>query len=333
METFYLLVGVVLIAFAGIDFFYTTLSGSGAFYFTRGLLTVSRRLQMGLARVFGRPVFQYSGLIVNLTLLISWGLAIWLGLFLIFSSSPESIVTSKGRVATPVERLYFTGYVLSTLGLGDFKPISSDFKLTVGALSFFGFAFFSTSMTYLLSISSAAVEKRTLSLAVEALGSHPVEIVRNLLAVDRGMAYQQITSLQNMVERHCVNHRTYPALLCYNSVEPTNTISLNIALLDEAVGILLNDKKQNLTREIRSLSNALDNLLEHFCRTYAEPVDSEMLCNVDWSDFDLPDQLELRQSPMDEKRMERRRVLLGMLRSDCLDWNDVYPDMQNDRPH
>lgn len=48
----------------------------------------------------------------------------WVGLYLVFAYNPEGVVDSSGKVASEVERFYFTGYVISPLGLGNFKPIT-----------------------------------------------------------------------------------------------------------------------------------------------------------------------------------------------------------------
>ncbi|NJW55782.1 ion channel, partial [Salinimicrobium oceani] len=97
------------------------------------------------SKFFGRKVFDYSGMIVNLAVLFVWILLVWLGLFLVYSYDPSAITNSDSRPANWVERLYYTGYVLSTLGLGNFKPTTPFFEILTSVFSFFGFIFFTSS--------------------------------------------------------------------------------------------------------------------------------------------------------------------------------------------
>src|SRR5690606_21164350 len=110
-----------------------------------------------------------------LKVLSVWIILVWVGLFLVFTSNPEAIVNSDGIAANLWERLYFTGYVLSTLGMGNFYPTSPFFEILTSFFSFFGFIFFTSSITYFLSVSSALVKKRLLAKTINNLGKSPVD--------------------------------------------------------------------------------------------------------------------------------------------------------------
>ncbi len=123
------------------DFFFTTLSGSGAGFISKFFSSIANKfIQLGV-KFFGRGMYSFSGLIINLQILAVWLLMAWVGLFLVYSSNPEAIINSEGRVAQNLERLYFTGYTLSTLGMGDFKPTKASFQILTSYFSFFGFIF------------------------------------------------------------------------------------------------------------------------------------------------------------------------------------------------
>lgn len=149
-------------------------------------------------------------MLVNLAVLVVWLLLVWLGLFLVFSFHPEAIVNSKGSTASAVERLYFTGYVLSTLGVGNFQPITPFFEILTSLFSFFGFVFFTTSMTYHVSISSAVINKRSLALAIRDLGTSPDEVFIHLHNMDTSFCYQQLSNLQHMIDKHSTYYQAYP---------------------------------------------------------------------------------------------------------------------------
>ena len=165
-----------------------------------------------MVKSLGRSVYKIHGLFVNLMVLAAWILLVWLGLFLVYSWNPEAVVNSEGRVANTVERLYFTGYVLSTLGIGNFMPITRLFEIITSLFSFFGFIFFTSSMTYFISVSSALVNKKTLAKSIYNLGKSPREIADKFVSLDTSYSYQQFLNLQEMVDKHSVNHHAYPVI-------------------------------------------------------------------------------------------------------------------------
>ena len=97
--------------------FLTTLSGSGAAYLSKNVAFITHKLMLFLERKLSKRIFKVSGMVVNLTVLSVWVIFVWLGLFLVYSYNPEAITNNSGREATTIERLYFTGYVLSTHGV------------------------------------------------------------------------------------------------------------------------------------------------------------------------------------------------------------------------
>jgi hypothetical protein len=134
---FYLFAGITLLLISSFDFFYTTLSGSGAFFLTRNIYKLLHQWQLELFKRLGRRVFKLSGIIINPGILSVWILLILLSLFLIYSFNPDAIMNGREEVATRAERIYFTGYTLSTLGMGNFNPATLYFRYS---LVFFPFS-------------------------------------------------------------------------------------------------------------------------------------------------------------------------------------------------
>ena len=55
--------------------------------------------------------------------LVAWLVGLWVGWTLVFCGAAEAVVAAKDQSpASLVERIYFAGYTLTTLGLGDFNP-------------------------------------------------------------------------------------------------------------------------------------------------------------------------------------------------------------------
>lgn len=314
----YLIAGIVILLLLIYDFFYTTLSGSGAGPVSKNIAMLSHKVVQAMVRIFGRGVYSYSGLFVNLKILSVWIIMGWVGLFLVYSSNPGEIVNSDGIVANLWERLYFTGYVLSTLGMGNFYPTSPFFEILTSFFSFFGFIFFTTSITYFLSVSSALVRKRLLAKTINNLGKSPEDIANSLCSFDNSYTLQQLKALQEMVDEHAVNHQAYPVIHYYSHPEPDVCLSINLTRLDEAVSILLGSEKDvDFKKEMAPLRAALTNLLNHIYKNFSREIPSAEGLQKNLS-------LPYTVTGLDEDVLEyRRRILDSLLTNEGFSWEEV----------
>ncbi|QED38167.1 hypothetical protein FK178_10755 [Antarcticibacterium arcticum] len=313
-----LIIGIAILLVVMYDFFFTTLSGSGAGFISKIIARLSHKVIQVLVKLFGRQVYSYSGLFVNLKVLAGWILLVWTGLFLVYSSHPDAIVNNEGMVANLWERLYFTGYVLSTLGMGNFYPTSGFFEILTGVFSFFGFIFFTSSITYFLSVSSALVKKRILAKTINNLGNSPAEITASFKSLDKSYTLQQLQALQEMVDEHAVNHQAYPVIHYYSHPEPVVCLSINLTRLDEALSHLLRkDEMVEFRKELNPLRNSLTNLLDHIYDNFSKEIPStETFKSGKSPGAGLPG--------VEDKNLEyRRRVLDSLLRSEGFNWKDV----------
>lgn len=318
MNEIFLIIGIAILLLVMHDFFFTTLSGSGAGFVSKSIASLSHKVIQILVKIFGRKVYSYSGIFVNLKVLSVWILMVWTGLFLVYSSNPGAIVNSDGIVANLWERLYFTGYVLSTLGIGNFYPTSGFFEILTSFFSFFGFIFFTSSITYFLSVSSALVKKRTLAKTINNLGQSPTEIADSLRSFDRSYTLQQLQALQEMVDEHAVNHQSYPVIHFYSHPEPVVCLSINLTRLDEAVSMLQgSDEVVEFKKELQPLRAALTNLLNHIYKNFSGEIPSAEILQIGLS---LPYMI----TGIDEKQLEyRRRILDSLLSNEGFSWKDV----------
>lgn len=317
-ESIYLIGGVILLLMVIYDFFYTTLSGSGAGFITKLFAALTHKFNQLLGRIFGREFFNYSGLLVNLTILAVWVFMAWVGLYLVYSSNPEAIVSSEGKVANNWERLYQTGYTLSTLGVGDFKPTTPFFQILTSFFSFFGFIFFTSSMTYLISVASALVHKRTLIRFIKNLGETPHDIADSLKMLNTSYRHLQILSLQEMVDKLFVNHKAYPVLHYFNNSDVEGAVSVNICRLDEAVTIFLtSDDEEHSQKEIYLLRNSLTNFFNlinnSYSQTHPKKVGSAAALKLSY-----------QKSRLKNLKLEdRRKIMKGFLKSENLSWENL----------
>ncbi|MFW6290649.1 MAG: ion channel [Mariniphaga sp.] len=322
MGTIYLTAGIILLALAMYDFFFTTLSGGGAAFITRFVTFISHKSLQLCVKLFGRSVYKFSGMAINLSVLLVWVVLIWIGLYLVFSSDPIGIVNDKGRMANNWERLYYTGYTLSTLGMGNFSPTTPVFEMLTSIFSFFGFIFFTTSMTYLISVSSAVIHKRSLALAIRNLGKNPEEMVYRLLNQDITLSRMNLSSLQDKIERHSVNLQAYPVLHNFANSQIPGSLSLNLVTLDEALSILLNSKEgEKMKNALTSIRSSLTYFLNHIDENFSRTLHKEAGPDV----HKLPGWEIISSSYINDPNLYyRRKILGGLLKSESFEWQDVY---------
>jgi hypothetical protein len=322
MAAINLTLGILILLFTFYDFFFTTLSGGGAAFITKFVSGSGHKFLYFGAQIAGRNIYRLSGMVINLIVLTTWIILIWLGLYLVFSSNAQGIVNDNGRPADTWERIYYTGYTLSTLGLGNFKPVTPAFELLSSIFSFFGFIFFTASMTYFISVSSAFIHKRSLALGIRHMGRTPEEMVYRLLNQDEFLSRLKLSSLQEKIERHCTNLQAYPVLHYISSHEKADSINLNIAAFDETVSILFYSKqgeklKNTLTPLRSSLTYFLNHIEQDFSRTLLKKEGPDVHQLPGWD-------IISSSFVSDPELFHRRKILGGLLKMDNLKWQDVY---------
>jgi len=324
MDNFiYLLLGIILLGVGFFDFFYTTLSASNSSFIPSIVSKIVHQIILAAEKIVGRGVFALSGLVLNLTIILVWIIIIWTGLYFLFTYDAEAIINSEGVVASTTERLYYTGYVLSTLGNGDFYPKSSFTQVITSSFSFFGFIFFTTAMTYLISVYSAVINKRQLSLAILNLGNSPEEVIRRLHSAQPSFVYAQINALQEKIDLVNEHYKAFPLIHYYHNVEINTSFSLNIVKLDEALTIMLSKQASPHYREFSFLKKSMDSLLNRFDEFHNIPKLKNPKEEVDWGYLgkSIGDETKLTQKP---DIVYRRKILTSMLFHEDLKWEHVY---------
>ncbi len=171
MNEVYVIAGLLLLTAGMIDFLWTTLwLESGAGPITRCL---SAWLWKGFRKISGdhAKVLSTAGPLLLCLTLVIWIILFWDGWFLIFSSDPHSLMdTQTKEPASLSDRIYFTGYVMFTLGNGDLAPNGDLWKLVTVIETAHGLLTITFSVTYLISVLSAVNQKRSFAQGVLSVG-------------------------------------------------------------------------------------------------------------------------------------------------------------------
>lgn len=234
--------GVALLLIALLDLLWTALAaGSGA-----GPLTgrVGRRLwQVALAlhrRHRSHAVLSVTGVGVAVSLLVMWIVLTFAGWALIFTSTPGAVRHAQdGHTADLVERLYFTGYTVFTLGNGELRPGGGVWQLAAVVATGTGLVLVTMGITYLVPVASAVAQRRQLARHLHALGhdAHQM-LLRAWTGSDFDGLSQHLTSIVPMLHSSTQQHLAYPVLHYFHSVEMSSAIGPKAVQLSDALDLL-----------------------------------------------------------------------------------------------
>ena len=185
--------------------------------------------------------------------------------------------STTGDPAGLWERVYFAGFSLTTLGVGDYRAQGTAWQLLTVLAAASGFSAFTLSVTYLLPIVSAGVQKRQLALNVSGLGKTPQQILARAWH-DEGFETltPHATSLASLLTTFAEQHLVYPVLHYFHSKDLDKAGTLAVAKLDEVLtilehGVKLENPLDPLT--FHSLRGAITTYLDNLQTSYIDPAD------------------------------------------------------------
>jgi hypothetical protein len=181
-----------------------------------------------------------TGLVIALSVVTLWLALTLAGWFLIFSSSEDAVVSSStGEPADGWAILYYSAFVLSTLGVGDYVPGGAVWQVLTGLAATAGFAIVSLMITYVVSLTAAVSDKRRFARRVFVLGDSPVEIVlRGRSDANRAALDQHIIELTGDLVSLAETHRAFPVLYYFGTREREAAHWPAVAVLDETLLLL-----------------------------------------------------------------------------------------------
>ncbi|WP_240628482.1 ion channel [Bacillus salacetis] len=328
MNDIYLFSGILVLVLVAVDLLWTSIWVDGG----GGLL--SRRMGKGfwyLLRKISRDnskILRLAGpLILSLTL-VMWILLLWAGWTLVFSADAGAVLLSQKN--TPItswtERIYFVGFTLFTLGIGDYIPKKGFWQIMTTIATGSGMLFITLSVSYVVSVVSGVVQKRTFAKSITGQGSDWVSIVKrswdgsSFNNIDLFLKDQssQLTALTQQ-------HKAYPILHYYHTQDKGQSSAVAVALFDEALTVYeygVDEKfkpNQIWIQEARSsVADYLDTLHSVFFKSAPStppPMDLDPL-REKGIPVKSPQEFNIFLSEL----VERREKLLGLVEADAWHW-------------
>ncbi|HET8791303.1 MAG TPA: potassium channel family protein [Modicisalibacter sp.] len=263
-------------------------------------------------------------------LVLFWFLLAWAGWFLLFCSSHQAVVNSTtSAAATLLERAYYTGYTITTLGYGDFVPGDADWRIPSVLAAANGFFLFTLSITYIVNIQSAVTQKRQLALCVSALGQSPYQIISS--SADGGSfesLSSQLQQIQSTINSSGQQHLAFPILHYFHGEHSDNALPLALTRLYQTLALIC-FACPGLSSPTRSqlviAQHTIDQFLETLGSAFIRPT-REMPEMPNLDDYAALPGFDKSPSDMHAylRSLEHQRLLHAYVRKDGWEWHDVW---------
>lgn len=276
MNWLVLAIGILIVLVILIDVIWTSMwVGGGAGPVTR----VTGNLGWKAIKLVSQGrhrVMPLAGPVVLTLTVTTWLLLLWLGWFMIFSAEATAVLTAATEeLAGTSDRIYFAGYTVFTLGNGDFAPNGDCWQIATALASGSGLFTATLSLTYLISVISAAVSARSFASEVDGLGSSPASVVSDSWD---GSRYSDLTlplqSLGSQLSKLSQQYLAYPVLQYFHAGEAAKSPMVALVRLDQILAVSAHgvpaDSRAPAVMH-NSVRSAIENVLESLPKKFVKP--------------------------------------------------------------
>jgi hypothetical protein len=316
-----------------LDALWTTLSMTGGGPLSTGLARGLWRSVHDLRHWTGASstrLLQLAGPGILLSSLLLWIVLLWVGWTLLFSAAPDAVrALQTGSPASLAGRVYFTGYTLFTLGIGNYVPAPGGWEIVTAIASLNGLFLITLSITYLVPVLAAATRKHQLATVIATLGLSPHDFVERAWRDEAFASFRtQMVQLVPMIEMHARSHLAYPVLHYFHSPDRRAAISLRLAALDEALLLM----EYGLAPGVRPpeavlapVRRAIGDLLSTLHGAYIRPDEAapSLPPLQPLVEAGLPVAGEAAYRRATDAKAPRRQLMRAYVEDDGWAWNDV----------
>lgn len=330
MDYILIALGALLYVVIAIDIIKTTVSLHAGGWLTTPLSHIVWKVFYTLSGRTGRSAFlEHAGYIILLSILLLWVLALWGSFFLLLLSEKDSIINSSTKLPADVwEKIYYAGFTLSTLGVGDYASTSNLWRMMTALYSFTGLWLITMAITYFFSVLSGVVNDRQLGVMLSSLGESPQQVVLNSWdgkTFDR--LVKQGSDLAALLIKHTQNHKAYPVIHYFHTRSAKHATTLRIATLHEAVVLLKYFVQDGIRPDANDLS-ALQAGLDNYGAVISDVTGSQKHAEAPEIRTDrlveagLVDRLAATDIVLEKDVQEKRMLLRHLVEGDGWQWDE-----------
>ncbi|MFP4322995.1 MAG: potassium channel family protein [Anaerolineales bacterium] len=322
----FFILGLALLLILAFDLFITIVQGNEG-PASRAAQSAIQRLLLKLHHMTGQRRFLiWSSSMLILSLVFIWITLLYGGWWLMFMADEQAIIHSSDELpADPVERIYFTGFTISTLGVGDYVPQGHpwQFMTTLAALT--GFFFVTFIISFLVSVTQKQELRRKLALHIHHLGKTPQDMILQHWDKDKGRIEGTGLDvvLPDLVEFE-QQHLEQPILNRFHGASQQTSAELALVILDETLTLAEMVVQPPLAPHFQHTRNAISNYLasqEDLEADHVDPPPPPDLSALRASDIPLHDEATIQEAYAGLAK--RRRKLRALVASTGWDWPAV----------
>ena len=213
---FYFL-GIAITLYTLLDIIWTTLwVDGGAGWLTDNVTTGIWKL---ILKTKNTRLMNISGPLILTIILFTWFFLLWFGATVFFAGDLGAIIHSSTNQSISWYQLpYYSGFVVFTLGIGDFTPQTILFQIATALFSGVGMLMLTFGASYILSIVSAVVEKRTFARNIMGIGENSIEFIKTAW---NGKDFHQLDDflpdINSQITQYSQQLQAFPLLQYYHS--------------------------------------------------------------------------------------------------------------------
>ena len=325
--------GVTILLMLYSDLFYTTLSTNGAGVISGFISRNIWKIILFLKNKLKADLLKFGGIMILLSIFISWIMMAWAGYSLIYQLDPSNIFNTKSDApASFWDKWYYAGYTLSTLGYGDFYVEKTGWKLFSVITSLSGLSIVTIAITYLIQVISSEIAQRQLALHISTFGQSSEEILINILKENGSVNLQsQFESISLQVLSHSQHMLAYPVIHYFHASKLRDSAAINLAILDEALSILLivqTKEEFNSNVKYTSLRKSLTVYLQtmedgEFVKpANIAPAIPDLTALLKLEAFEVPTANLIKRGY--DSLEYRRKIWKSIIEHNGRNWNDLY---------
>ncbi len=324
MSTLMIVIGLLVVAGASVDALWTTLwPDGGAGPLTERASTIIWSVAHALAGTKRDWLLSIAGPFILSATVLMWIALLATGWLLVFGAEAQAVLNARTlQSADLTGRVWFVFYTMFTLGNGDYTPNGSAYQIAGVATVASGMVLITLAITYVLSVISAVVQKRSFASQVSSFGESAEEFVATTWdGTSFGALAPHLAALTSSLGVLAEQHQAYPILHYYHAGSREKAGAPAVVVFDEALAIFEDAVVKDYRPEPAGLHSArrtVSSYLQTLRSAYIGPADQPL---------SPPDLDKLREADVPvvsdecfasalEKHSERRRLLLGYLQKD-----------------
>jgi hypothetical protein len=317
----------LLLGVAVVDLLWTTLwVEGGAGPLTTRLLRWTWKPLRRLGEYDSR-VRTLTGPVVLVAGLLLWISLLWGGWTFVFAGAENALkdTVDSGPIGW-VERFYFVGYSMFTMGNGDFVLRDGPWQIATALMTASGMLFVTLIITYVLSVLDAVTQKRTFARNVSGLGQRGEALVEQSWNGDEFHDVDlPLNTFTAQLNELTANHKAYPVLHYFYTDDREAAAVVSVTALEEAVTLW-----QDATPEGVGPSAPIVENLRSSLQSYLDTVGGAFVPRADehppppdiavLRDAGIPTVSDEEFEASLEERSQRRRTLHGLVQADARRW-------------